>query len=103
MFRNPYQMEYKGYIYLADTMDRDDGCDEHGCPIILTVNCHTVRCPDGKEIHMDWSQWRDVSREAFELWVDLGCPGRIGYHTLDMDDLRKLEISNQEASRENCI
>ena len=81
---------YKGYTYLNDCDQRDDGCDEHGCLIILTVNAHSVRTPDGTEIRMDWSQWRDVSERDFQMWVDLGCPGRVGYHTLCTKDLETL-------------
>jgi hypothetical protein len=74
-------MEYKGYRYWEEE-DREEDC--------IKI-FHWVETPEGKTIHMDWSPYSNPSQKAFELWIDLGCPDRIGCGPLDMDDLLEIK------------
>jgi len=51
---------------------------------------HDVILPSGKRVHMDWSPYTYPTAEEFEVWVDLGLPGRRTTGPLDSRDLREL-------------
>ena len=75
-------MEYKSYSYKP--------YEDHEPDNIKIF--HDVE-KDGKTITMDWSPYRTPSFEDFKLWIDLGCPARIGCGPLDRADLDKINAN----------
>jgi hypothetical protein len=51
---------------------------------------HDVVTPEGKTIDFDWSPYSTPTAEQFSLWIDLGCPGRVGIGPLRDEDLKKI-------------
>ena len=76
---NP-KYEYKGFQYLPWEDHEDDNVKIF----------HDVATPAGRTIHMDWSPYDTPSEAEFQLWIDLGLPGRISQGPLDSADLDKI-------------
>ena len=51
---------------------------------------HDVVTPEGKTVDFDWSPYSTPTAEQFALWIDLGCPDRIGCGPLRDEDLKKI-------------
>lgn len=82
---------YKGYVYGHDL----DIEPEENCKIF-----HEIKTPEGKTITMDWSPYSTPTERQFKMWIDLGCPKRIGTGPLNEDDLQRL-IEAEEISPED--
>jgi len=84
--KNP-KYTYNGYKYFHE-IDREDDNEKI---------CHTVVDPSGEFISFDFNPYREVSAEDFGIWVDLGCPGRIGTHALDSEVLEEMRSKRMAA------
>ena len=74
------EMQYKGFKY-----EPMEDVEPDNIKIF-----HIVVTPEGKEIHMDWSPYSVPTIEDFQVWIDLGCPDRIGCGPLRREDLATL-------------
>jgi len=75
-------MKYKGYTYQPTEIDID---------VNFKKIYHSVVTPEGNEIVFDFNPYDYVTEEQFKLWIDLGCPSRIGISPLDENDLKKIK------------
>jgi hypothetical protein len=55
---------YNGHIFTF-TEDREDD---------NVKRFHEVRKPDGSVVALHWSPYSNPTQQAFELYVDMGCP-----------------------------
>ena len=84
---------YKGYVYELDFQVEDDN----------RKMLHFVILPNGETKYIDWSPYKDITMEDFQLWVDLGMPdrmhnalryeGKMFFGSLDRADLLKIKES----------
>ncbi len=78
--------EYKGHTYQGYEEVEFDG---DNCKIY-----HDVKTPDGKLVHMDFTPYDFPTEKEFQMWIDMGKPGRIvnqyGSHNFDPDDLARM-------------
>lgn len=66
-------MKYKGYEY-RPAIDQER--DERGIVEVEKFD-HVVIGPDGSRMYFDCSPYHEPSWEEFQLWIDLGCPGKV--------------------------
>lgn len=71
---------YKGYVYQPS-----EDVDSDNIKIF-----HHVLAPNGACVKFDWSPYQTPTEEQFALWVDLGCPERVGIGPLRDEDLKTL-------------
>lgn len=78
--------EYRGYEYVPWTDVEEDNIKHF----------HDVFAPDGQRISFDWSPYSMPSRADFQLWINLGCPDRIGSGPLTSEDLQTIQEARHE-------
>lgn len=76
-------MEYKGYQYLPDE-EVEKG--------VIKI-WHMVLCPDGTTMYVDFNPYTLMTKEDFELWIDLEFPTRFGIAPLDSEELKQIAVA----------
>ncbi len=90
------EYKYKGYTYKGyEEAEFDGDC---------TKIWHDVQPPTGEQIHMDFTPYDFPTEKEFQIWIDLGRPGRIvneyGSHNFGPDDLARMwEAWNRDKNR----
>jgi hypothetical protein len=78
--------EYKGHTYQGYEETEFDGDN--------TKIYHFVQPPEGEQIHMDFTPYDFPTEKEFQIWIDLGKPGRItnehGSHNMGPGDLARM-------------
>lgn len=58
---------------------------------------HHVLTPDNTLTYVDWSPYSTMTEQDFQMWIDLGMPGRVqtarGSHNLDTKDLLAMKVA----------
>jgi hypothetical protein len=75
---------YKGYVYQPSEIEVEANNSN------FVKIYHTVVSPEGKNMVFDWNPYVNPTEEQFKLWVDLGCPARVGLSPLDENDLKNM-------------
>lgn len=70
MYNTQPTYQYKGYLYTPTEDVEPEEC---------TKIFHDVIAPDGKRIHLHWSPYSTPTEAEFQIWIDLGMPGRVEY------------------------
>lgn len=85
--REQAEYSYKGYA-LWHEEDRDDDCIKIW---------HHILTPGNHLSYVNWTPYQMMTQEDLQVWVDLGCPGRVetswGSFNLDHDYLMKMKAS----------
>lgn len=89
IFYGEPKFQYKGWIYCPESDVEPDNVKIF----------HNVITPDKRRISFDWSPYCVPSLGEFSLWVDLGCPDRLGGSPLNLEDLKKIRASQARAAK----
>jgi hypothetical protein len=75
----------RGYTYKGFVYDQSIELEEDNMKVF-----HEVTDPEGKRVKFDWCPYAPLTEDFFALWVDLGCPDRIGIGPLNEEELKKI-------------
>ncbi len=83
-----FGFEYKGYTYQYDLdIEPEENCKINHWATVERFGSNPDDAGCIESVEFDWSPYSYPTEEDFKLWVDLGCPARIGNGPLRREDL----------------
>jgi hypothetical protein len=67
----------------------------------VTKMIHSIIDAQTKKVlkTIDWSPYSEITRKELELYIELGCPNRIGFCPLNGEDLQKIKDFKEKTAK----